>query len=52
MPDDSVSRVDSKIERIMSVSHSFPELFDVKDSKDALRHNKNAVRHNSRLLGI
>ena len=52
MPDDSLSRVDSKSERTMSVSHSVPEIFDVKDSKNALRHNKNALRHNSRLLGI
>ena len=33
MPDDSLGRVDSKSERIMSVSHSDPEIFDVKDSK-------------------
>ena len=30
-----------KRERIMSVSHSVPEIFDVKDSKNALRLNYN-----------
>ena len=38
MPDDSLCRVDSKSERIMSVSHSVPDIFDVKDSKNAFRH--------------
>ena len=33
MPDDRLSRVDSNSERIMSVSHSVPEIFDVKDAK-------------------
>ena len=46
MPDDSPSRVDSKSERIMSLSHSVPETFDVKDSKNALRHNLQSLRHN------
>ena len=41
MPDDSVNRVDSKSARIMSLSHSFPVIFDVKDSKNSLRHNCN-----------
>ena len=41
MPDDSLGRVDSKNERIMSESHSVPEIFDVKYSKNALRHNYN-----------
>ena len=36
---DSLGRVDSNIERIMSVSLSVPEIFVVKDSKNALRHN-------------
>ena len=41
MPADSPGRVDSKSERIVSLSHSVPEIFDVKDSKNALRHNCN-----------
>ena len=39
MPDDSLGRVDSNSERIMSVSLSVPDIFDVKDSKNTLRHN-------------
>ena len=41
MPDNSLRRVDFKSERIMAVSHSVPEIFDVKDAKNALRHNCN-----------
>ena len=44
-PDDSVSRVDSISEGIMSVSLSIPEIFDVKDLKNALRHNCNHYRY-------